>query len=42
MRTALVLDAGLYEKKEPWNKGLTKKDPRVESYANKQRGMKRK
>lgn len=28
--------------REPWNKGLTKDDPRVASYANTQRGTKRK
>jgi hypothetical protein len=28
--------------REPWNKGLTKNDPRVAAYANTQRGTKRK
>lgn len=34
--------AGLYKPVVPWNKGLTKNDPRVEKYASKQRGVKRK
>lgn len=34
--------AGVYSKHVAWNKGLTKDDPRVEKYASKQRGKKRK
>lgn len=41
-----IRNSNIATKKEqeiiPWNKGLTKNDPRVELYASKQRGQKRK